>query len=1186
VTAGTAGAQDVLVARPEHLEQVDVLAERLGRRAPFGWKQILRWAGCQVLARGLDEARAARVARLAQECGLTPRVRPSRRPGPFASWISRHSSRLGRAIWVAFSCAEFCYLYLYDHYNPVGHALGFVWLWFVTRNWTVFAVVKVVAAVAASIGVGTFAMLFFFLLLARSGLTDPLLAAETSVPLTPATAPMEALPTATPARQRRRPLYILGAACVIALTAGALRMHERFPRQFPRSRPSPSLTRALTPLPVALGPARATVEAATRPAPDRRILLAVADLHHMVTGIDRRDAEAVFVGGEWVVRHLDVEVGRLPEFPSFADALRMLRTWATRLEGPGSATASPAAAEPEPPFEQDAFAMLRAAQRRWSSVAKDAQAVRDASVALAALSFAMLDEMEVGDVLPGRAVATLALAENRAETLPRSKALLAYAMGYQREARELASALPAGDPTRSFLEKQDEALGRSALLARSSTWTRYLWLRRVIDLGDDSGERQLRRGRLADMTGSAAIEGHWLHIVVDMRAQGVVDALPRVRESLLAEIGRERLDPASGESAAGRASLRALGFLRALWDSTRSESLLARFDRTAARAASTGEGPFYEQPLVQAYFRASLFTGFLHIESRWLKERDAEQLRRVGKMVRSTGSAESIDVDRWQKELQLQRTALDDYPRPVEALASIVSLGHAPLQLLQDDVADAIAGGKPDKLRAIRLLAARFDTRPEHRKYSAWHAHRYSLDMPEAERICRALLPIAPDSDCARLLGDRDHLLAIVRDPRQPTFYRARVLKSSAAFLGPELVDAAFRALLREDASVLVLDPYVDFLEDRKEYARAREVLLGWLGDAPGRDSWSLTLRIDAARMLYHQRQYEKAWAELEPLVTSGPGAKMRAAYVLAALGRKEEAERIARQRLDEFRDWSSFVLLAEIFWRTGNHAEATRLMLHPPFRLEDTSWGEAFGESFAKAFADRPEAAAQEAFAAARAGGVAPRLLRKLIGHLGDRPALAFQLEASLAPEDAPDVLRAYGYLRKAQGEAAARRWAMPRLRGDATGRVARAIYAAGELELLWSALPDPQPDSVWVLRAAAARLEPSLRDRRTEVAAHFRESADPLGRLLAGIAPPQELTPASLRDTCRDAYFLGVLEEGDGHLADASSWYRVAVQTEQVDVPEFRWARAALLRWSERGPKPVATGSAASAASTQPAP
>jgi hypothetical protein len=57
----------------------------------------------------------------------------------------------------------------------------------------------------------------------------------------------------------------------------------------------------------------------------------------------------------------------------------------------------------------------------------------------------------------------------------------------------------------------------------------------------------------------------------------------------------------------------------------------------------------------------------------------------------------------------------------------------------------------------------------------------------------------------------------------------------------------------------------------------------------------------------------------------------------------------------------------------------------------------------------------------------------------------------------------------------------------------------------------------------------------------------------------PRRALTPASLRETCRDAYYLGVLEEGDGHRADASSWYRVAVETEQVDVPELRSLRSA---------------------------
>ena len=138
-------------------------------------------------------------------------------------------------------------------------------------------------------------------------------------------------------------------------------------------------------------------------------------------------------------------------------------------------------------------------------------------------------------------------------------------------------------------------------------------------------------------------------------------------------------------------------------------------------------------------------------------------------------------------------------------------------------------------------------------------------------------------------------------------------------------------------------------------------------------------------------------------------------------------------------------------------------------------------------------------------------------------------------------------------------------RLRPDSTGRLAHALYADGQYALLWSALPDPQPDAVWVLRAAAVHLDPTLRGRQREIAAHFQKSADPLGRFLAGLEHPAALKPASLRETCRDAYYLGVVEEGDGHLSDASTWYRVAVETEQTDAPEFRWARAKLQAWSK---------------------
>ena len=1168
-TAEGNGTRDVLVARPDHLEQTDVLADRLGVRASFGWKQILRWAGWQLLARGVDPGAAAEMARVARECGLEPRVRASRAPGKLERLISRNGGRLGRTILLVGSVASFAYLYLYDHYNPVGHVLGFVWLRFVSRNWTVFSVVKIVAAVLASVGIGLFAMLLFFLVTARLGLTNPLLAPGASVPRTPAAAPAPNLPAAPAPGQRRLPLYVLGALCITALIAAAIRLSARFPLEFPRSRPLAAVTHALTPLPLDLDRARAASEMVTRPLPDRRVLLAVADVHRMLTGIDWHEAEAVYDHGEWIIRHLGTEVGRLPEFPSFADATALLRAWAVRL-GAAPGRDSARVEDREPLLERDAFALLRAAQRRWTARGRDPEIVRDAAVALTSLSFALLDRMEIGDVIAARALATVACAEAGGGRLQRTPPLLAAAMGYAVEARALASALPADDATREYLERNDDALARAADAASSSTWVRYLWLRRLIALGRVRDEWSFRTTRLSELAGTLAIERELLDDVLDVEARNIFDALPRVHTALRGEVARERLDPATQMSAVARAWLRAREMLSSLWDATRSESLLAHFDRLAVRAGSTGSGPFYEPPIVRAYYTSALFSGILHVVRRFDSEGDATRLNAVGELLRSKATPESLDLDRWYTSVHGPQTVLDDDARPVDALATIESFGHEPLLLLVEKVPDATAGGKPDRLRAARLLAARFDTRPEHRIYAEWHAWNETLDLPESERICRSLSALGEsDSNCARLLGDRDRLLAIVRDGTEAADYRARALKSSIAQLGWPTVDAEFRALLTESHGAWqVLDGYVDALEEQKEYGRGREVLLAWLGQHDRGSLPALLARVAAARMLYHQAKYAEAWAEIQPLLSTGlPAVQMRAAYILSALGRKDEAERFARERLERLKDWQSQQLLAEILWRDGNYAEATRMLLHPPLRIEDAHWSQAFGEPFAKAFAQRSDDDVRAAFSAARTAGVAPRLLRKLITHMESRPALAFDLEASLGPVDPADIARAYKYLRSARGETAALEWARPRIRADASSQAARAIYGAGQFDLLWNALPDSQSDATWRLRAAAFRLEPGSNRREEQLLAHFKESADHVGRMLMGLEGAESLRPASFRELCQAAYFVGVREQGKHSLAEAASWYRLAIDTEQTDAPEFRWARAALLAWSAAG-------------------
>ena len=72
-------------------------------------------------------------------------------------------------------------------------------------------------------------------------------------------------------------------------------------------------------------------DAMSRVEPDRRALYAVAEVRRLLRGGTSERAVLVrFDGGQWIVRLGEEDVGRLPEIPSFADLLRLVRSSAGR----------------------------------------------------------------------------------------------------------------------------------------------------------------------------------------------------------------------------------------------------------------------------------------------------------------------------------------------------------------------------------------------------------------------------------------------------------------------------------------------------------------------------------------------------------------------------------------------------------------------------------------------------------------------------------------------------------------------------------------------------------------------------------------------------------------------------------------------------------------------------------------
>ena len=236
------------------------------------------------------------------------------------------------------------------------------------------------------------------------------------------------------------------------------------------------------------------IRATRRVRPDRRFLLAVADVHGLLIGAERRPVHVEWRDNRWAIEYGDAResVGSLPDLPSLADARAMLAQWAATLakarplsaditgQVPLAARVRSAADSLSAPSTIRALTEIDEQWRR----SRDPRLLTPAAEALSALALYVEDRADMADALYARALASSVLARTFTSESPRrTDVLLAHAMGYYGEADDSARALPLDDPIRRFFEHADSSLVSLARRDNAEPIARYLAITRAAEGG-------------------------------------------------------------------------------------------------------------------------------------------------------------------------------------------------------------------------------------------------------------------------------------------------------------------------------------------------------------------------------------------------------------------------------------------------------------------------------------------------------------------------------------------------------------------------------------------------------------------------------------------------------------------------------------------------------------------------------
>jgi len=936
---------------------------------------------------------------------------------------------------------------------------------------------------------------------------------------------------------------------------------------------------------------------------DSRFLLAVEEVSRLVTGDAVEPVQAAFRTGTWVIRFGNSEIGTVPEYPDFSDFLPLLIEWArvTARTHPVEITVPPGPVESEIQRRLDEFLAedsaraLHMLDQRWQAGVHRVEIFEAAAKGLVNLSLQQLDRIEVGDRLPAKALAALAVARTlNPNILGREEALLAYSMGYSTHARRQAAHLAENDPIRLFVFHQDQALSRQASFPGATRQSHYLWLLRQQGCG--CGDLKTYFEWINKYFPRDAYRLPIVKTALDLNDFSLGPQLSETLPSLvLLTLAREINMPGLPEAlkkfdrgSYSQEDLKTILTAIALMLRTDREVLLDRFESGLDLLDKNYTGPFLDARTYRAYYSGYFFSALHTLGVHYLDKLSSGPA--VDRFVTSLGSPNAgtaKEFSLWYRHLAELYLGRGDATLLAQDIQSLALLGSPPFIRSYNEIKNRRWAAGSGESQLVRSMMLHLDSRPQHRYELGQMAYSDLLDLNLTDRLYSTVTETDPAhfEDFSvwylNFAGEPQRLMAMLDNASVGDHAKLMALlklaQSHAA--APEFIESRYANLMkRSPGDWTVAAEYIKFLQDTKQYSKGRAVASRWLNQKVTNGGLAPVLATaDIAWMYYLEGRYPEAWQTIRTVIESWQGTTLyRASLILDKLNRPDEAERMGRAMLDRYPNGAKGIgMVAYLYWKHGKPDQAADVLKKSPTGITLYEWEHEIGPFFEEALEGQSIESAKRAFVLLQQAGINEYSLYRLsfVPARHGKHEFAYALLSQLRSNPS-FFLYAYSQHKAWEGKEKALKTLHQYIPVGQFGPASNVMYDDGQYDLLWDFSDQIDlnvlGDYIWLLRAATLSESAIYSEERRQslmnyYSQHRSGHYNMLGRFLMGLITEADLlaeggSPSTVAST---AYYLGLKAKSEGRYVDASDWFRFGMEKGSSQEPEYKWCRDALVRW-----------------------